>query len=67
MRISYSGASLAGIFGEIAELPLTLAHPPRSLGVLQSGTMPPSPAALQLKMHILGEFSALRGRMEKDR
>lgn len=87
VRISYSGASLAGIlehlrtsnslavlpfgvvhaqrrFGEIAELPLTLTHPPRSLGVLQSGTLPPSPAALQLKMHILGEFSILRSRME---
>ncbi len=90
VRISYSGASLAGIlehlrasnslavlpfgvvfaqrrFGEIAELPLTLAHPPRSLGVLQSKTMPPSPAALQLKMHLLGEFSVLKGKMEKDR
>ncbi|MCW5719801.1 MAG: LysR family transcriptional regulator [Devosia sp.] len=88
VRISYSGASLAGIlehlrasnslavlpfgvvfaqrrFGEIVELPLALAHPPRSLGILQSGTMPPSPAALQLKMHILGEFSVLKGKMEK--
>lgn len=90
VRISYSGASLAGLlehlgasdslavlpfgvvfrqrrFGEIAELPLDLGHPPRSLGVLQSRAMPPSPAALQLKTHILAEFSVLKVRMEKER
>lgn len=87
VRISYSGASLAGILGhlhssnsltvlpsgvvfaqrkfnEIGELPLTLAHPPRALGVLQSTIMPPSPAALQLKMHILGAFSSLKAQMQ---
>jgi DNA-binding transcriptional LysR family regulator len=86
IRVSYSGASLAGIlghlrvsnslavlpfgvvhaqrrFGEVVELPLALPHPPRSLGVLQSTAMPPSPAALQLKMHILGEFSLIRKEM----
>lgn len=88
VRISYSGASLAGILGhlhnsnslavlpfgvvfsqrrfnEIVKLPITLAHPPRALGILQSTTMPPSPAALQLKMHIIGDFSMLQTQMEQ--
>lgn len=87
VRISYSGASLAGILGhlhssnslavlpfsvvfaqrrfnEIVELPLALSHPPRALGILQSTTMPPSPASLQLKMHILGEFARLKAQMQ---
>ena len=86
IRVSYSGASLAGILGhlrtsnslavlpfgvvdaqrrfaEIVVLPLTLSHPPRSLGVLQSRTMLPSPAAFQLKTHILSEFSTIREKM----
>lgn len=87
VRISYSGASLAGILGhlhssnslavlpfgvvfaqrrfnEIVELPLTLSHPPRALGILQSTTMPPSPASLQLKMHIIGDLSILKTQMD---
>ncbi len=38
---------------------------PRALGFVQSKLMPPGPAALQLKMHVLSAFAGLKPEMER--
>ena len=48
----------------ITALPILPSGVPRALGFVQSKLMPPGPAALQLKMHVLSAFAALRPEME---
>ncbi|MCF3639815.1 LysR family transcriptional regulator [Rhizobium sp. TRM95111] len=49
----------------ITALPLLPSSVPRALGFLQSKLMPPGPAALQLKMHVLSAFADLKPEMER--
>ncbi len=48
----------------ISALPILPSGVPRALGFVQSRLMPPGPAALQLKMHVLSAFAGLKPDME---
>lgn len=51
--------------GSITALPVPLSGVPRALGFVQSKLMSPGPAALQLKVHVLSAFAALKSEMER--
>jgi DNA-binding transcriptional LysR family regulator len=51
--------------GSITALPLLPSGVPRALGFVQSKLMPPGPAALQLKMHVLSTFAGLKSEMDR--
>lgn len=50
--------------GRITALPVLPSGLPRPLGILQSKTLRPGPAALQLKTHVVTAFAGLRAEMD---